>query len=240
MHTKMSAFDGVADVDEIISQIAAFKHTAIGITDRFNIQSFPNFQKLAKKYKIKPIYGCEFNMYYPAKCVLNEKPLPIHTMEYVVFDLETTGLNAACDDIIEFGGIKYRDGIQVDTLQFFIKPQSPVTSFTTQLTGITNDDVKHAIDQEAAIVKILNFVNDAVLIAHNAINFDFRFLTCKAEKYLAKTLTNPVVDTLHIARALYPQLKSHTLEKVCRELKVEYGLESAHRADYDAKVLNNC
>lgn len=239
-HSKMSSFDGIIEVDELAKKMKQYGYGCLPITDRYNIQAFPEIQKLAKKYNLKPIYGCEINILPTPNCVINSKPIPLNNMSYIVFDLETTGLNPIYSDIIEFGAIKYVDGIQTDTIQFFIKPTKSISDFTTQLTGITNDHVKDAISQAEGIAKILEFIGDTTLIAHNAIFFDFRFLVCKSEIYLNRTLCNTVIDTLHIARGLFPSLKSHTLEKVCRELKIEYKSGDAHRADYDASVLNQC
>lgn len=240
VHSKMSAFDGIIEVEELAKKMKEYGYGCLPITDRYNIQAFPEIQKLAKKHNLKPIYGCEVNILPTPNCVVNSKPIELNNMTYIVFDLETTGLNPVYDDIIEFGAIKYVNGIQAETMQFFIKPTKPISDFTTQLTGITNDNVKDAINQAQGIAKILEFIGDTPLIAHNAIFFDFRFLVCKSEIYLNRTLCNTVIDTLHIARGLFPNLKSHTLEKVCRQLEIEYKTGDAHRADYDASVLNQC
>lgn len=201
----MSAFDGIIETDELANTIKDLGFGVLPITDRYNIQSFPYIQKEAKAKGLKPIYGCEFCTLNHPQCVLSDDAhAELKKMAYVVFDLETTGLNPGYDDIIEFGGIKYADGIQTETLQFFIKPRKPVSDFTTELTGITQADVEHAISQEEGILKILNFIGDLPIIAHNAINFDYCFLLAKASKYLARQLKNTVIDTLHIVRGLYP------------------------------------
>ncbi len=239
-HSKMSAYDGITEAEDIVKTAKQFGMDAIALTDRFNIQSFPLFQKACDKQAIKPIYGVEMCVLPPTKIVLNETMQDLTKMTYVVFDLETTGLFPAVDDIIEFGGIKYVNGIMTESLQFFIKPNQPLKDVTIQLTNITNDLVENAISQEEGIKKILSFIGDSVLIAHNAINFDYRFLCCKAEKLLGIQLSNPVIDTLHIVRAMYPGWQGHTLQKTCKEFKVSYGVDKAHRADYDADVLNRC
>lgn len=239
-HSKMSAYDGVSEVSEIVGLAKQFNWEAIALTDRYNLQSFPEFQKETTKHKIKPIYGVEMCVLPSTKIVLNDTDKNLDKLNYIIFDLETTGLNPAIDDIIEFGAIKYENGIKVDSIQFFIKPNVPISDLTTELTGITNEHVKDAINQEEGIKKILSFISDSALIAHNAINFDFRFLCTKAETHVGINLENTVIDTLHIVRCLYPSWQNHTLEKTCKELKIPYGQDEAHRADYDANVLNSC
>ncbi len=239
-HSKMSAYDGISEAEDIVKTAKAFGMEAVALTDRFNLQSFPLFQRACDKNAIKPIYGVEMSVLPPTKIVLNETMQDLSKMTYVVFDLETTGLFPAVDDIIEFGGIKYVNGIMTDSQQFFIKPNRPLRDVIVDVTHITPDLVANAVDQEEGIKKILSFIGDSVLIAHNAINFDFRFLCAKAEKLLGIELKNTVIDSLHVVRAMYPNWQSHTLQKTCKELKVVYGVDSAHRADYDADVLNKC
>ena len=239
-HSKMSSFDGVCELNEIVSLAKQFHMPAIALTDRYNLQSFPEFEKICKKNNIQPIYGVEMNILPHTKKVLNDSLTDLNKMNYIIFDLETTGLYPNVDDIIEFGAIKYENGVKVDSIQFFIKPNKHLSDTIIELTGINNHDLENAISQELGIKKIIEYIGDSVLIAHNGINFDFRFLASKAEKYLGINLTNTVIDTLHIARSIYPNWKSHTLQKMCKEFKIEYGEDEAHRADYDAMVLNSC
>ncbi|MGL4950610.1 MAG: PolC-type DNA polymerase III, partial [Mycoplasma sp.] len=241
MHSKMSAFDGVSEISSMMEFCKQTGMNTLALTDRFNVQSFPEFQNETTKNKIKAIYGVEPCMLPVTKCAINvESNQVLSSMKYVVFDLETTGLYPNYDDIIEFGGIKYQNGQKIDEIQFFVKPDKPISEFITSLTGITNEDVSGSINQRECIVKILEFIEDSVLIAHNAIGFDFSFINAKCEKYLSMKCNNTVIDTLHLARGLFPQWKSHRLEKLCDNLAVDYGVDAAHRADYDAQVLNTC
>lgn len=238
VHTKMSAFDGIIDIEELFKTLSSWGHTAVGIADRYNVQIFPEIQKLANKYNIKPIYGSEFEIMkeFPP-LILNSNNTKIDDNTYIVFDLETTGLTPEFDDIIEFGAIKYKDNEIIEKIDFFIKPKKSLSAFTTQLTSIRNSDVENAVSQEQGMVKILEWIGNYPLIAHNAIDFDFNFLIKKCEQFNLPMIHNPVIDTLPISRALFPDYKSHTLGKMCAKLGITYNTIDAHRADYDAEVL---
>lgn len=238
VHTKMTAFDSIIDIDELFKTLKEYGHQAVGITDRYNVQAYPEIQKLSKKYNIKPIYGCEFEIINEnLPLVLNANNSNIDENTYIVFDLETTGLYPEFNEIIEFGAVKYQGNKIIDKIDFFIKPTKPISSFTQSLTGISNDDIKDAINQKEGMIKILQWIKDYPLIAHNAIDFDFNFLLKKCEQFNLPTLENVVIDTLHISRALFPEFKSHTLGKMCAKFNIDYDEVSAHRADYDAEVL---
>ncbi len=238
VHTKMSAFDGVIDLEELFSTLNKYGHKAVGISDRYNVQCYPEVQKLSKKYNIKPIYGCEFEVIKEQlECALNTDSSKINDNTYVVFDLETTGLFPEFDEIIEFGAIKCKEGKIIDKVDFFIKPSNPLSSFTQSLTGIKNSDVENAISQKEGIIKILEWIGHYPLIAHNAIDFDFNFIVKKSEQFSLPIPKNMVIDTLHISRGLFPEFKSHTLGKMCAKFSIDYDEVSAHRADYDAEVL---
>ncbi|MGL4948709.1 MAG: PolC-type DNA polymerase III [Mycoplasma sp.] len=240
-HSKMSSFDGVSEISDMMKFCKETHTHTLALTDRFNVQSFPEFQKATDKNKIKPIYGFEACISPVAKCAINiNEDLNLRDMTYIVFDLETTGLYPNYDDIIEFGAVKYKNGQKISSEQFFAKPDKPISEFITSLTNISNDDVKDAMDQRACIMKIMEYIGDSVIIAHNALNFDYNFINAKCERYLSQAVNNVVIDTLHIARGLYPQWKSHKLGKLCHNLGVNYAVDSAHRADYDAEVLNGC
>lgn len=238
VHTKMSAFDGIIDLDELFQTISNYGHTSIGITDRYNVQCYPEIQKLSKKFNIKPIYGCEFELIKQnPELVLNSNQSNIQDNTYIIFDLETTGLYPEFDEIIEFGAIKCKGTQIIDKIDFFIKPSKPLSSFTQSLTGIKNSDVENAISQKEGILKILQWIGNYPLIAHNAIDFDYNFIIKKSEQFSLPIPNNIVIDTLHISRALFPEFKSHTLGKMCSKFSIDYDEVSAHRADYDAEVL---
>lgn len=91
--------------------------------------------------------------------------------DYIAFDLETTGLSVETDQIIEIGALKVRDGKIVDRFMEFLKPDKPISSIITGITGITNSMVADARDTETVIRDFVEFCEDDVLIGHN-IMFD--------------------------------------------------------------------
>lgn len=239
LHSKMSAFDGLIDVNDLKSVLETWNHSHFAITDRYNVQSFPEIMKNFKKSNVKPIYGVEMEI-LPSVIngVLNPIDANISEIEYVVFDIETTGLYPQFDDIIEFGATKVKNNQIVDKTQFFIKPKNPISSKTTELTGIRQEDVNYAIDQKSGLIKIKEYLSNYVIVAHNGINFDLNFINNKLLEYSLEPIKNTLIDTLYISRGINSGFKSHTLESLCKKFKIDYNRDEAHRADYDAVVLS--
>lgn len=240
-HTNMTAFEGLIDVKNLFKLISNFKHKAITITDKFNCQNFPEVYGLSKKHPdIKVIYGVQFNkVEKEIPIVLNPIDISLSKAEYVIFDLETTGLSPYYDKIIEFGAVKYKSGKQIDSIQFFVDPEQEISDKIYSITKISNDDIKNGLKIKEALLKIKEFIGDAVLIAHNGIKFDFPFLNCKFEENGMEKLTNPLIDTMQISRAINEQISGHSLGAICRKLKIIYDETKAHRADQDSEYLLN-
>lgn len=237
VHSKMSAMDGIGSISEYVERAAYWGHKAIAITDHGNVQSFPEAQMASVKHKIKMIYGVEMYMIDPEfSVVYNEKDIPLKDMTFVSFDLETTGLSVMDDDITEFGAVKYKNGQEIDRLQSLIKPHKRISEKITQITHITNDDVKDAPTIEEFLPKILDFFKDDVIVAHNA-TFDVGFLNEILKRNGYQTLKNPAIDSLPLAWKLLPDLKGYRLGNVARHYRIPYDGDDAHRADYDADVL---
>ena len=93
---------------------------------------------------------------------------------YVVFDIETTGLDPEFDEIIEIGAVKIKDGIKIDTFNSLIKPEYEIDEFITELTGITNEMVENAPSIDEVLPKFMDFIKDYIIIGHN-VNFDINF-----------------------------------------------------------------
>ncbi len=242
VHTKMSTMDSVIDPEQLVKTALAWKHKAIAVTDHVSVQSFPDLYNSLSKYQssknpLKIIYGCELNVIPElTEIVYNKKSAPILDNEYIIFDLETTGLWANLDDVIEFGAVKIKNNVIVDQLQFFIKPNKEIPPNIIMLTSINNEMVKDAIDQESGMKKIAAWIKDTALVAHNA-NFDYSFLAAKFLKYGLGEITNLVIDTLALSRLLNPTFKRHRLGTIAKKYNVSYDTKVAHRADYDAEVL---
>lgn len=236
--TRMSAMDGVVSAKELVERVKTWNHQAIAITDAENVQSYPEFFAETKAAGIKAIYGISVNVLSRnSQAIKNVIPdQKLLSDNYVVFDLETTGLSATYNELIEFGAIKVQDGQIVDSKQFFIKPTKPISDDITKITGITNEMVSGAIDEKQAMTIIREFFDQSTLVAHNA-NFDMSFIDEKLEKYELEPLTLPIIDTLIVARIVNPSAKKFRLENVAIKYGVEYDSLVAHRADYDADVL---
>lgn len=157
--------------------------------------------------------------------------------EYIVIDLETTGCSPLYDEIIEFAGIKISNGAVSKTFSTLVKPVHTIDDFITQITGITNEMVADAPTIGNALPMIREFIGEHILIGHN-INFDINFLYDACVEYDELALSNDYVDTLRIARKLYPELHHHRLQDLIDlfELKPD----ARHRAVADCIVCNEC
>lgn len=247
-HTKMSVMDGVSDVSEYINTAKKWGWKAIALTDHLNVQSFPDAYAAISKVnknvkddeKLKLIYGSEIVIlnddYWFVK---NPKGNKLKSSKFVVFDLETTGLSPEYDEIIEFGAHIFDYEKQLsEKIDILIKPTKPISSFTTELTNITNDMLEDKKSIEEEFKNIYDLISDGILIAHNA-SFDINFLNITSKKLGYGELTNTVIDTLAISRAVFPKLKNHRLGTVAKYLGIYYDEKNAHRADYDTEVLTN-
>ena len=239
-HSNLTAFDGICAVDKIYYHAQALGHKALGVIERFNVQSIPDISASAKKTKIKPLYGCEFEV-LPSKIslVVNCPKTDINLLKanYVIFDIETTGLYNEFDELIEFGGIKYNNGRIVDHFDFFVKPSQPLSMRTMNLSHISNEMVKDGCSPKQAIEKIKQWIGDDVLIAHNGINFDLAFLNKICEKHNLKPITNCLIDTMQVSRAINSDFATHRLASICHKYKIDYNELEAHRADKDCEYL---
>ena len=237
-HSKMSTMDGVCTVDKYFKQAKKWGHKALAITDHENVQAFPEVQEASKKYGVKAIFGCEMNMIDDQlEYIYNPSDRELHNATYVVFDFETTGLSARYDRIIEFGAVKFKDGLVVDSMDFFVDPDIPISKFIQEKTHITNAMVRGQKKIKEALRLIKDFIGDSILVTHNA-SFDIGFLNEAFLNNGGQMITNPVIDTLSLSRYLFPDHKSHSLGSLCRQFEVSYDENVAHRADYDAGVLN--
>lgn len=243
-HTKFSEMDAVCDISEYIKQVNAWGHNAIAITDHMVVQGFPMAQEVVaginkgeREVPFKMLYGVEMNMVDPhLNIVRNVKDIELEKGRYCIFDLETTGLSSKYDHIIEFGGQNMDERNIVGSMQTFIKPPVPISAFTTNLTGISENDVVDAKPIEEVIDEILEFIGDRILVAHNA-DFDVTFLNDLLIRLGREPLSNPVIDTLDLDRSLHKERRAHRLGNVARYYGIKYDEDGAHRADYDANVL---
>lgn len=233
-HTNMSTMDALPEVEEIVETAAKWGHKAVAITDHGNVQSFPHGYKAAKKAGIQLIYGMEANIVEDrVPIVYNEVEMDLSEATYVVFDVETTGLSAIYNDLIQVAASKMYKGNIIAEFDEFINPGHPLSAFTTELTGITDDHVKNAKPLIQVLKEFQEFCKDTVLVAHNA-SFDVGFMNANYERHGLPKITQPVIDTLEFARNLYPEYKRHGLGPLTKRFGV--ALEHHHMANYDAEA----
>lgn len=233
-HTNMSTMDALPEVEEIVATAAKWGHKAVAITDHGNVQSFPHGYKAAKKAGIQLIYGMEANIVEDrVPIVYNEVEMDLLEATYVVFDVETTGLSAIYNDLIQVAASKMYKGNVIAEFDEFINPGHPLSAFTTELTGITDDHVKNAKPLEQVLQEFQEFCKDTVLVAHNA-TFDVGFMNANYERHGLPKISQPVIDTLEFARNLYPEYKRHGLGPLTKRFGV--ALEHHHMANYDAEA----
>ncbi len=240
-HTPMSMLDGVAPIKSLIATAAKWGHKAIAITDHGVVQAFPEAYGIAKKNNIKCILGLEAYVvedgidivYNLDPAGVNDRPINEETT-YVVFDTETTGLNAAENTIIEIAAVKMKGSEIVDKWTELIDPQIPLSDKTTEITGITNEMLQGKETIDAVLPRFKAFAGDAVLVAHNA-EFDLGFLNACAKRIGMEPWTNPILDTLPLARMLYPGMRNYRLGTLAKRFNVE--LINAHRALDDTVAL---
>ena len=233
-HTNMSTMDALPEVEELVGTAAKWGHKAVAITDHGNVQSFPHGYKAAKKAGIQLIYGMEANIVEDrVPIVYNEVEMDLSEATYVVFDVETTGLSAIYNDLIQVAASKMYKGNIVAEFDEFINPGHPLSAFTTELTGITDEHVKNAKPLVQVLKEFQEFCKDTVLVAHNA-TFDVGFMNANYERHGLPKITQPVIDTLEFARNLYPEYKRHGLGPLTKRFGV--ALEHHHMANYDAEA----
>lgn len=152
---------------------------------------------------------------------------------FVVFDLETTGLDPSRDEIIEIGAIRVnRDSIHHETFQMLVKPTQVVPAKITSLTGITQAMLDaEGVPIEEALPAFLDFVGDLRLVAYNA-EFDMGFLTSAAARQ-SRTIHNPVSCALKMARRAWSERSSYRLADLAKDGNLSN--HDAHRALGDSE-----
>ena len=233
-HTKMSEMVGVTDAKDLVKRALQYGHKALAITDYGVCHSFPFAYKAAKGSDLKLIFGVDAYM-VDDKRPLVENPKSINIMEetYVVYDLETLGLNSHENDIIEIGAVKMLGDRIIDTFSKFVKPSRSIPRKIEELTGINNSLVAGADSIQVVLPEFMEFIGDATLVAHNA-KFDIGFIKRDVKKYLGYDYKPSVIDTLQWAKDLMPELNGYGLKTVTKKLGV--ALENHHRAVDDSQA----
>lgn len=236
LHTKMSQMDGMSSAADLIKRAMSWGMKSIAITDHGVVQSFPEAHKLLGRNNpdMKVIYGVEAYLAPDKKpSVRNIKGQSLDTT-YCVLDLETTGFSPRLEKITEIGVMKYQDGKVVDKFSCFVNPEKSIPPRVVEVTGITDDMVRDAETIDKVFPKLLDFIKDSVLVAHNA-EFDVGFLRHVARE-LGYEFDFTYLDTLSLAYELFPEYKTYKLGRIAKNLGIK--VDVAHRAldDVDTTV----
>ena len=235
LHSNMSTMDGMNGSADLAKLAHRWGHRAMAITDHGVVQGFPDAMYASEGWKdFRMIYGLEAYFVNDMVGAVKGEESQSFDGEFVVFDLETTGLSASSDRITEIGAVKVRGGEIVDVFNIFVNPGLHIPEKITQLTSITDAMVKDAPDEAEALKLWEQFCpENAILVAHNA-DFDCSFMSAAYARQ-QKPFRNTYIDTVTISRSLYKELKNHKLDTVAEHLKV--GEFHHHRACDDAETL---
>ncbi|MGN1319463.1 MAG: exonuclease domain-containing protein, partial [Lachnospirales bacterium] len=193
LHTNMSMMDAVTSATTYIKRAEKWGHKAIAITDHGVVQAYPEAMKASKGTNVKVLYGCEGYLVNDMGAVVKNSKAQSLDETYVVFDIETTGLQKEVDKIIEIGAVKVKNGEIIDRYSTFVNPHMEISEKITKLTGIDDTMVKDYPDEDVIVPDFLEFIGDSVLVAHNAA-FDVSFIRQWGVNN-NKIIDNTVVDT---------------------------------------------
>ncbi len=235
MHTTMSTMDGMTPAEDLIKRAIKWGHPAVAITDHGVVQAFPAAFGAVKGQNIKLIPGCEGYLIDEALVVENPTEYDFDA-PIVVLDFESTGLNTNIARVIEIGAVKLVGGTVTDSISILVNPKEPLKPKITEITGITDMMLSDKETAETAIPKLMTFIGDCPIAAHNA-SFDASLLRAELRR-LGIHWDGTVLDTLTLCRKLYPDMKSHKLGSLCKKLGV--SLKNAHRAVHDATATALC
>lgn len=156
--------------------------------------------------------------------------------DYIVFDIETTGLDSSCDEVIEIGAIKIKNNKIVSKFNSLVKPKNAIDEYITELTGITNEMVKDAPTIEEVLPDFMDYIDNDILIGHN-VNFDINFIYDNLYRNKLDVLTNNFIDTMRISRKLLPNLSHHRLIDLARYFEID--TTNNHRTLKDCEITMN-
>ena len=188
-----------------------------------------------KKNDIKILYGVEAYLVpdgvtsifdYKDNQVLKDET-------YCILDIETTGISKLTERITEFGIMKVKDGEVIDTFECFVNPEKEIPERVIEITGITNEMVKDAETIDVVLPKVIEFCKDTTIVAHNA-SFDVGFIRENARR-LGLEFNYPWIDTLALAKELFPDRKKFKLGLIAEDLGIK--VDVAHRALADVDTL---
>ncbi|MCJ8275826.1 MAG: 3'-5' exonuclease [Bdellovibrionales bacterium] len=157
-------------------------------------------------------------------------------MQFIAFDLETTGTVAGVDQIVEIGAVKYDQGQPIATYSTLVDPKRSMPAGATAVNGITDDMLVGKPLIEDLLDSFTEFCEDLPLVAHNA-PFDAQFLKADIVKHEIPGPRGVILDTLPIARKVFPGLANYKLGTLVQHLNIPAG--QFHRAEEDASYCGN-
>lgn len=162
------------------------------------------------------------------------KRIDAHVRDYVVFDLETTGVSTKKDKIIEISALKVRNEHVVDQFSYLVNPERKIPISASKVNRITNEMVQTSPTIKEVLPKFLEFVGNSTLLGQNIQRFDFKLIERDCIQLGLPVPENDFVDTLPISRNLLPELAHHSLSDLAHYYGVSY--KGAHRALTDCHI----
>lgn len=158
--------------------------------------------------------------------------------DYVVFDLETTGLSPETDTIIEISAVKVKKGKVEGSFSTLVNPGRRIPAAASRVNGITDEMVADAPVLKDALEQFLSFIGNEILVGHNIHSFDMKFLNCATQEFYGKDMGNDYIDTLYMARSCLKELPHHRLTDLAGYFHI--STKGAHRALNDCMMNQKC
>ncbi len=239
LHTRFSEMDSVVNVEKAVKRAVDWGHKAIAITDHGVVQAFPVANKCLKKAgaseDFKLLFGVEGYFVDDIKTLVMNGHGQSLDSEYVVFDIETTGLSFKFCKIIEIGAVRLdKAGNVISRFSEFVNPEEPIPYSIEKLTSINDNMVKDADTIDKVLPRFLEFCRGAMLVAHNA-TFDTTFIRVNARR-LGLEYDFTALDTMTLAYIFLPELGRYNLDRLTHYFKLTNAHH--HRACDDAEVTS--
>ena len=238
LHTRFSEMDAVTSVEAAVGRAIDWGHKAIAITDHGVVHGFTEANKYLKGRKDAPedfkiLYGVEGYFVDDIKTLVMNSHGQSLDSDYVVFDIETTGLSFKFCKIIEIGAVRLdKAGNIIDRFSEFVNPEEPIPYSIEKLTSINDSMVKDADTIDKVMPRFLKFAEGAMLVAHNA-TFDTTFIRVNCKR-LGLEYDFTALDTMTLAYIFLPELGRYNLDRLTNYFKLTNAHH--HRACDDAEV----